>query len=304
MTCANPGKLWKALYLTCGAILIGISPAQEPASPRTPPEQLVREVVHNEVTSSGHPSIPQMFRSQKQTSKGLQTHLYVETKDAMAGMLIAMNGQPLTPAQKQSEMKRLDWLCSNPDQLRKKKAREKEDADRTLQIVKVLPDAFLYEYAPAQNGIPPSQVRLNFRPNPSFSPPSHVEAALEGMQGYLLVDTQARRIARIDGTLFKDVTFGWGIVGRLDKGGHFVVSQADVGNGAWEITEMHLDIKGKILLFKTLSMVSDEVFTGFRPVPDTLTFAQGVDMLKAEEVKLAHAASPAPEQRAEQKNPR
>lgn len=304
MTCAKTGRFQIVLIFACASILIGISPAQQSGPPSTPPQQLVREVVHNEITSNNSPSIPHMFRAQKRTPKGSQTRLYVETRDAIAGMLIAVNDRPLNPEQEQLETKRLDWLSSNPDQLRKKKAREKEDADRTLQIVKALPDAFLYEYAPTDNGTPSSQVRLNFRPNPSYSPPSHVEQALEGMRGYLLLDTQARRIARIDGTLFKDVTFGWGLVGRLDKGGHFVVSQADVGDGAWEITQMRLDIKGKILLFKSLSLVSDEVFSDYRRVPDTLTFAQGVEMLKAEDARLRHGTAPAPEQKAEEENPK
>jgi hypothetical protein len=108
------------------------------------------------------------------------------------------------------------------------------------------------------------------------------------MEGYLLIDTTSRRIARIDGTLIKEVTFGWGLVGHLDKGGHFRVQQVDVGDGAWEITEMSLDIKGRILLFKSLSMVWDEVFSDFRRVPDRTTFAQGVKLLQAEEEKLAH----------------
>ena len=95
------------------------------------------------------------------------------------------------------------------------------------------------------------------------------------MQGYLLIDTTSRRTAKIDGTLFKDVSFGWGIIGRLDKGGHFRVQQADVGDGAWDITQMSLKITGKILLFKSLSMVSDEVFSDFRRVPDNTDVCPG-----------------------------
>jgi hypothetical protein len=213
-------------------------------------------------------------------------------------MLIASNDQPLTPQQQQGELNHLNWLMGSPDQLRKKHAREKEDAARTLQIVKALPDAFRYEYADTENsatglGKAGGQlVRLKFTPNPSYSPPSRVEQALEGMQGYLLIDADSRRLARIDGTLFKDVSFGWGIIGHLDKGGHFRVQQADVGDGSWDITQMSLDIKGRILLFKSLSMVSDEVFRDFRRVPDQLSFAQGVEMLTAEREKLAHATAP------------
>lgn len=241
-----------------------------------------------------------MFRSRKQTPKGSQTRLYIETDDAMAGMLIALNDQPLNTQQQQAETDHLNWLKGSPEQLRKKRAREKEDAERTLRIVKALPEAFRYEYAGTETGVPglgktgDPLVRLKFTPNPNYAPPSRVEQVLEGMEGYLLVDASAKRIARIDGTLFREVTFGWGIIGHLDKGGHFRVQQADVGNGSWDITAMSLKMTGKILLFKSLSMVSDEVFSGFQRVPDKLTFAEGVEMLKAEQVKLAHEAAPNP----------
>ena len=126
-------------------------------------------------------------------------------------------------------------------------------------------------------------MKLKFTPNPAYSPPTKVEQVLEGMQGYLLIDTTAHRIARIDGTLFREVSFGWGIIGHLDKGGHFRVQQADVGDGSWDITAMNLQITGKILLFKSLSMISDEKLSDFHPVPDDLTFGKGVDLLRNEQ---------------------
>jgi len=220
--------------------------------------------------------------------------LYFETKDAMAGMLIATNDQPLSAQQHQAEIDHLNWLAGNPDQLRKKHAREKEDADRTLRIVKALPDAFRYEYAGTEPGtakmgkVGDELVKITFTPNPEYSPPSKVEQVLEGMQGYLLIDTAAHRIARIEGTLFRDVSFGWGIIGHLDKGGHFVVQQGDVGDGSWDITAMSLKITGKILFFKGISMISDETLSDFHAVPEDLTFAKAVEMLKTEQEKLAH----------------
>jgi hypothetical protein len=130
-------------------------------------------------------------------------------------------------------------------------------------------------------------VRLKFRPNPAFQPPSHVEQVLTGMQGVLVIDPVAKRIARIDGNLFKEVAFGWGILGHLDKGGHFLVEQRDVGNGSWQVSRMSLAFTGKILLFKSLAIKSDETFSDFHEVPNNTSFAQGVEMLKAENTKLA-----------------
>lgn len=285
------------LVVLCAATALGLA-AQTTATPEMPAGELVRLVVKNEVAAANDTSIKHLFRSRKQTSKGSQTKLYVETTDALAAMMIASNDKPLTPEQEQGETHHLTWLVQNPDQLRKKHAREKEDDERSLRIVKALPDAFRYQYDGTENGTATlgkegdQLVRLKFTPNPSYSPPSRVEQVLDGMQGYLLIDSQSKRLASINGTLFRDVTFGWGLVGRLDKGGHFLVTQADVGDGSWELTDMKLAITGKILLIKGFKMESDEVFNDFRRVAGNLTFAQGVNLLVAEREKMKHEAAP------------
>ncbi len=72
------------------------------------------------------------------------------------------------------------------------------------------------------------------------------------------------------------------------KGGQFLVQQAEIGSGDWDITQMTLKMAGKILLLKRISIVSDETLSDYRRVPDNLSFAQGVEMLKAETEKRAH----------------
>lgn len=285
------------------ATILWAQPTQAPdlAAPQNQPPQisadeLVRETVAREVEASRDPSIKHMFRSRRQTPKGSQTRLYVETSDSMAGMLIAVDDQPLSPEQKQAEMDHLAWLANNPEQLRKKHVREKDDAERSLRILRAFPEAFRYEYAGTENSEPglgksgDPLLRLKFTPNPGYNPPSRIEQVLEGMQGDLLIDASRKRFARADGTLFRDVSFGWGIIGHLDKGGHVRVQQADVGDGTWEITHLSLKVTGKFLVFKRFSVDSDEVYSDFQRVPSNLTFAKGVEMLKSAGEKLAHNA--------------
>src|SRR3984957_7840473 len=231
-----------------------------PPEPPPPPIELVRTTVANEVAAANDSSIKHMFRDYKKSAQGSQTRIYVETREAMAGMTIAYNEKPLTPEQLQGEQGRLAGLVSNPQQLEHKRRQEKEEADHTLSIVRALPDAFLFEYDGTEPGTASlgregvQLVRLKFRPNPSYRPPSHVEDVLVGMRGVLLIDPEAHRIARIDGTLFKEVTFGWGILGHLDKGGHFLVEQQGLPEGSWEISRMARNFNGKILLFKTIAI--------------------------------------------------
>ena len=110
------------------------------------------------------------------------------------------------------------------------------------------------------------------------------------MEGSVLIDKGARRLAKIDGRLFRDVSFGWGILGHLDKGGNFTVCQAEVGDGSWEITHLQLNMTGKVLLVKSISIKLDEVLSDFRRVPSDLTFAKGVELLKTEVARMQNAA--------------
>jgi hypothetical protein len=50
--------------------------------------ELVRQTAANEIAANNN-SAKHMFRARKQTPQGSQTRLYVETRDAMAGMTIA-----------------------------------------------------------------------------------------------------------------------------------------------------------------------------------------------------------------------
>lgn len=253
---------------------------------------LVRQTVENELKSNNG-AAKFMFRDQKETPHGSQTKLIVETTEATAGMLVAIDGKPLTPEQRQAEEARLERLARDREELRKKQKTEREDAERTTRMVKALPEAFLYqrdgvELGRLGIGAPGDElVRLKFRPNPEYNPPSRTEQVLAGMQGYILIDAGKHRVAKIDGTLMKDVAFGWGILGHLDKGGRFVVEQAQVGDGDWEISRMNLAFTGKIFFFKSLNIKSNEVFTDFRTVSPNLTFAQGVELLKKQSAELA-----------------
>jgi hypothetical protein len=278
---------------------------QENRYPQTSPQDLVRETVANELEAAKNIPQKHLFRSRKQMPRGSQTRLYIETNESMAGMTIAINDQPLNAQQQKAEHDHLAWLAANPDQLRRKRAREKEDEDRTLRIMRALPNAFRYEYAGTETSGPDlgkvgnPLLRLKFTPNPAYAPPTRVEQVLAGMQGYLLIDPRACRIARIDGTLFRDISFGWGIIGHLDRGGRFLVQQTELADGSWQISAMRLKITGKILLFKGISIASDEAFSDFQAVPGELTFAKGVELLKAEQARLAHASEQEAEGKAE-----
>jgi hypothetical protein len=278
-------------FLVLLLVVIVLRPVMRAQTVSAAPVELVRQTVQNEINFNS--STKFMFRERDENGHGTQTKAIVETKELAAGMLVAINDKPLTVEERRNEEARLDELVNNPQELKKKQKADREDTERTNRIMKALPEAFLYEPDGVQTGTkelgnPGDElVRLKFRPNPDYSAPSHTEQVLTGMVGYMLIDKSQRRIAKIDGTLEKEVGFGWGILGHLDKGGRFVVQQGTMGTGVWQVSRMDLDLTGKILFFKKLVVKSTQTFSDFHEAPPNLTFAQGVELLKKQAQELA-----------------
>ncbi len=159
----------------------------------------------------------------------------------------------------------------------------------------MLPQAFSYEYAGSGQGAPgtPGSSRkvekFRFRPNPGFSPPDLETQALTAMSGELWIDAAEERVTRLEGHLRQDTEYGWGILGKLDKGGWIVLEQASVGQGQWRIARFQMKMNLRIL-FKTKNFDTTEEMTGYSPVPAGLDYRQAIQMLRGG----AAAPRPAP----------
>jgi hypothetical protein len=271
-----------------GTVLVAglFSYAQQPP-PQMTPYELVRRAAANEVKATNS---NQFFLYKDRTvyrSRSV-TREVLETPQGNLGRTIAFNGRPLGPDERTKDDQKLEKFAHDPEARRRRLQSNKEEDRRAQTMLTSLPDAFLYTYAGTQKGPNGDElVHLTFKPNPNFDPPNHETAVYGGMQGDLLIDAKAMRIAKIDGTLFKDVDFGWGILGRLYRGGKFIIEQRDVGGGRWEMVRETLQFNGRILLFKTLTIDSTETMADFRPVPSNISVAQALELLRKSDETMA-----------------
>ena len=243
------------------------------------PNDLVREAVQHEL-KAGTAQDDTYLSWKQRTVKPNRTIVrkMVETPDGILARVISINDRPLTPDELKKEEARLNRLL-DPSQMSQKRKEQKEDENRTRKVVSALPDAFLYQYDGTEEKNGHTLVNLKFTPNPNFSPPSREALVLQGMQGVVIVDATAKRIVKIDGTMMRDVSIGWGIIGRLNKGGRFVVDQAPVEDNRWAITHMVLNFTGKALIFKSIRIDSVDTASDFKKVPK-LSVSQALEMLK------------------------
>jgi hypothetical protein len=262
----------------------------QPVTPAVSANELVRAAVANEQKHASDP-VYMVFRQRTEKPKGTVVKQIIETPQGMIGRLLLINDQPLTTEQRSQDDERINRLL-DPEKMREKRAEQTKDAQRVKNMIVALADAFNYQYdgtAPGPNG--KTYTRLKFTPNPNFDPPSRETAVLQGMNGVMLIDANSKRIARIDGTLFRDVTFGWGLLARLQSGGKLTVVQQEILPAHWEITDLKLDLLGKALLLKTVKIQQTQKYTDFTRVPDNLSVAQAIDLLKKRESVVAEKRS-------------
>jgi hypothetical protein len=244
------------------------------------PLELVRQASQNEI-KAGDAVHYCMFRDNIDYKDHSVSREILRTNQGGLWTTLLVNGKPLTAEEREKDQERLVKFANNPDARRKRREANKAEDQRASLMLSSLPDAFLYTYAGTDRGPAGEElVHLKFTPNPKFNPPNHETAVYVGMQGDMIIDRKAMRIAKIDGTLFKDVDFGWGILGRLYKGGKFIIVQRDVGGGDWEEVQETLQFTGKILMVKSLTIWSTETMTDFRPVASSISTAQALDLLQ------------------------
>jgi len=242
------------------------------------PVAIVRRASQNELRSSNG-NHPFRYKLHKIDDEKITTKEIVETKDGDVARLIAINDKPLDPDAQQAELDRLNNLAAHPELQEHRRKKEQEDGDRANKMVRVLPDAFVFKYEGMVNGPNGPCYRFSFQPNPNFNPPDREAQVYHGMAGELWIDKAQERMVKFDAHLIADVDFGWGILGRLYKGGNILVEQADVGDHHWETTHMKLSLTGKALLIKSLSFQTTEDATEFQPVPPETGYQNAIKML-------------------------
>lgn len=272
------------LWVWVGAVLLASYGAAHAQSSESVPDpgKIVRDASWNELhpPSHGHPF---RYRLYKEDSKGSTVKEIVETKDGDVARLVQRNGRPLTAEENQAELNRLNNLLAHPEIQEHRHKKEQEDSARGDEMVRMLPDAFLYTYDGIVDGPNGPCYRLKFKPNPAFVPPDREGEVYHGMVGELWVDKGKQRLTKIDAHLISDVNFGWGFIGRLYKGGSILVENANVGLDHWEAILLNLKLQGKILLVKNVDFSTTERSTDFRPVPPESTYQDAIRMLEKDD---------------------
>jgi len=261
-------------------VLILAAAVKTPA--QTDEESLVRRSLAHEVQAATDSLHPMRYLLRKSSPRLTTTKEICETKDGAVARLLAINDKPLSSADEQHEQARLDSLLNDPGRQRHRKQSEQEDTARALKVLRALPAAFVYQYAGTGEGPTGKVEKFTFKPNPKFDPPDLETQALSEMAGEIWIDAARERVVRLEGRLLQDVDFGWGILGRLYKGGWIEIEQSEIADGdhQWRIVHFKMGMSARVV-FKTKVFDTTEDESRFVPVPVGLGYQQAVELLRS-----------------------
>jgi hypothetical protein len=267
-------KVCLCLMGLTGSLLVGMLPlgAQDARSPK----EIIQTAVKTELAADRDDHTRWRYQDERKDNPD-KISIVVQTDYGSVERLISRGGQPLSEAEARAEDQRVQSFIHDPEKLAKQKRDAAQDGKNAAELLRMLPDAFNWKVQSEDA----EKITLHFQPNPGFSPPDMQSRVLGEMTGDLVVDKEQNRIETISGRLVQDVTIGWGLLGRLHEGGTFRVERRQIGPKLWQITETHVHIEGRALLFKNIGQQQDEVETDFTPVPAGTTLEQAAEMSKS-----------------------
>jgi hypothetical protein len=262
-----------AAAIVCAAIALQ-SHAQNAQSPL----QLVTQMVAHEDDEAAHRDRYEFLSNERSERTGghLWTERVVETASGRLRMLIAEDGKPLSAERQQAERERLAAIVADPDAFILREQTQKSDEVHARQMLDLLPHAFLFDNVRLDKGV----WRMDFHPNPNYSPSGIEQHVLCGMSGWVAIDEKQQRLIHIEGHLPQDVSIGFGLLATIHAGSHFGSDRMDA-DGHWRTVRVITDIRGKAALFKSVSKNSEVTRSEFKYLEPGITIAQAVALLES-----------------------
>jgi hypothetical protein len=234
-------------------------------------------------------TLPLRYRVRKIDARGDTTREEIETRQGDVARLIERNGQPLTGQEDAAEKERLNAILQAPAEFLKHHKRDNSTRSDVMQLVRLMPQAMIYSYAPGQPQPPAAatpQIVIDFHSDPAFKPPTMLSEVLTGLEGRMWVDPKSHRLTRIEGRVLRPLNFGFGILARVYPGGTIELEQTNTGGDRWVYSHMAEHLTVRAMMVKTMPENSQMTASDFRPLAAPVSFQEAVHMLLAMQIPL------------------
>jgi hypothetical protein len=169
-------------------------------------------------------------------------------------VIIEDAGKPVDPAlyrkQLQDAAQALDTSANST--LPRQKQDEEKFARRKRErasLVDAAKDAFIFTFLGREERNGRTLMKFSAEPSPNYKPASRNTSFFANARAIAWVDEASSQIVRFEAEIFKDISIGGGIIGKVYRGGRLVLEQAEVAPGIWLPMLYQFDFDGRKFLF-------------------------------------------------------
>lgn len=183
--------------------------------------------------------------------------------------LVAMNGQPLPPAQEQQERVKLNREIQrrHNESAGERQARlSKYQSNRAEQhmLMQQMVSAFDFKLAGEQTVDGVDCYVLDATPKPSYQPPVAKARVLLGMKGRLWIDKEHYHWAKVQAEVINPVEFGF-FVAKVKPGTKFELEQAPVGD-VWLPKHFSESVNASVFGVYGMHSREEELYSDYEPL--------------------------------------
>lgn len=272
---ASESMMTRLICLRNHLLIFAVLATSSVASHGQSAKQIAQQAVQTELAADDADHTRWMYFEIDTTPKLNVKQWVVETSKGDLKRVLEEDGHQLSQNEQHN---RLDGFMQNPTAQAKQRKDGQHDDQQARQMLSMLPQAFVWTLGVRQN----NRTVLHFVPDPHFDAPNYQARVFAAMEGDMTVDDLQHRIVSLKGRLTHNVKFGGGLLGNLQAGGSFNVERHEIRKGEWQITETHVHITGRALLFKSISEQEDDVKSMFKELPSGLSPEDAEKMVLAQ----------------------
>jgi hypothetical protein len=142
--------------------------------------------------------------------------------------------------------------AEQPDAARRREAEAERAAQRGQRRIADVIGAlqFKIQGRTVHEGVP--AIVVAFTPKPGAMPETRQGRIALKFAGTALIDEAAMEVARVEAKAIDDISFGYGLIARLNKGAVATVTRRRIDRDIWLPTQLTIKGRGRAAVFRTL----------------------------------------------------
>ena len=178
----------------------------------------------------------------------------VPTGTGTLKLLLAERGKAVSSAYYREQLRHLEqvlvWALEPGESKQRGRVQKFERRNKErYETVEAAKNAFNCSWLGREERSGVALVKLQCEPNPAFEPATRAQEMFMHARAVLWIEPREAQLVRVEADTTRDVSIGGGMIGKIYKGGRFVMEQERVANGTYLPTLFRYDVKGRKFVF-------------------------------------------------------